>query len=61
MGLGAEGIHKEVGQAYCEYLESRLDQLTSAMTSLTERLAGKCTGHKMEYEEELVHNVLAIF
>ena len=30
------------------------------MTSLTERLAGKDTRQDMEYEEKLVHNVLAI-
>ena len=30
------------------------------MTSLTERLMGKGTGQVMEYEEELVHNVLAV-
>ena len=28
------------------------------MTSLTKRLTGKGTGQAMEYEEELVHNVL---
>ena len=28
------------------------------MTNLTERLAGKGTRQAMEYEEELVHNVL---
>ena len=38
---------------------SRLDQLTLAMTSLTERLAGEGTRQSMEYEES-VHNVPAI-
>ena len=28
------------------------------MTSLTKRLMGKGTGQAIEYEEELVHNVL---
>ena len=28
------------------------------MTSLTKRLTGKVTGQAMEYEEELVHNVM---
>ena len=30
------------------------------MTSLTKRLVGKGTGYNMEYEEEPVHNVLAV-
>ena len=30
------------------------------MTSLTERLVGDGTRQDMEYEEELVHNALAI-
>ena len=49
---------KEVELVHCKCLESRLDQLTSAMTSLTERLMGKSIGQVMEYKEELVHNVL---
>ena len=49
---------KEVELVHCKHLESRLDQLTLAMTSLTERLTGEGTRQAMEYEEELVHNVL---
>ena len=48
---------EEVELAHHKCLESRLDQLTSAMTRLTERLTGEGTGQVMEYEEELVHNV----
>ena len=48
---------EEVKSVHCKRLESSLDQLTSAMTSLTERLAGESTGQAMEYEEESVHNV----
>ena len=48
---------KEVELVHRKRLESRLDQLTSAMTSLTKRLTGKGTGQAMEYEEELVHSV----
>ena len=48
---------KEVELAHHKHLESRLEQLTSAMTSLTERLTGEGTGQAMEYEEESVHNV----
>ena len=57
LGLGAEGTPEEVELAHCKRLESRLDQLTSAMTSLTERLTGECTRQAMEYEEESMHNV----
>ena len=48
---------EEVELVHRKLLESRLDQLTSAMTSLTERLTGKGTGQVMEYEEESVHNM----
>ena len=49
---------EEVELAYCNRLESRLDQLTLAITSLTKRLMGYGTGQAMEHEEESVHNVL---
>ena len=49
LGLGAEGTPKEVELVHCKCLESRLDQLTSAMTSLTKRLMGKGTRQAMEY------------
>ena len=55
--MGAEGTPQEVELAHHKCLESRLDQLTLVITSLTERLMGKGTGQAMEYEEELVHNV----
>ena len=48
---------KEVELVHCKHFESRLDQLTLAMTSLTKRLMGKGTGQAMEYKEESVHNV----
>ena len=48
---------KEVELVHRKHLESRLDQLTLAMTSLTKRLMGKGTGQVMEFEEESVHNV----
>ena len=48
---------EEVELVHCKHLESRLDQLTLAMTSLTKRLMGKDTGHALKYEEESVHNV----
>ena len=60
MGLGAKGTLEEVKKAHCKCLESRLDKLTSAMTSLTERPVGKGTGQDMKYEEELVHNAPTI-
>ena len=41
-------------------LESRLDQLTSAITILTNMLVSKDKGQDMEYEVELVHFVLAV-
>ena len=56
--MGAEGTPEEVELAHRKHLKSRLDQLTSVMTSLTKRLTGEGTGQAMEYEEELVHNVL---
>ena len=52
-----EGTPEEVELAHNKHLESRLDQLTLAMTSLTKRLIGKGTGQAMEYKEESVHNV----
>ena len=55
--MGVEGTPKEVELAHRKCLESRLDQLTSVMTSLTERLKGEGTGQAMKYEEESVHNV----
>ena len=48
---------KEVKLAHCKHLESKLDQLTLAMTSLTKWLMGKGTGQKMEYKYESVHNM----
>ena len=48
---------EEVELVHYKCLESRLDQLTLAMTSLTKRLTGKGTGQAMEYKEESVHNV----
>ena len=48
---------KEVELTYCKCLESRLDQLTLPMTSLTERLTREGTRQAMEYKEELVYNV----
>ena len=55
-----ERMPEEVKLVHCKCLESRLDQLTLEMTSLTERLAGKGTRQAIEYEEESVHNVLPI-
>ena len=55
--LGAEEMPKEVELVYRKHLESKLDQLTSVMTSLTKRLTGKGTGQGMEYKEELVRNM----
>ena len=52
-----EGTPKEVELAHHKHLEPMLDQLTSAMTSLTERIMGKGTRQAMEYKEESVHNV----
>ena len=49
---------KEVKLVHHKRLKSRLDQLTSAMTSLTKRLMGKGAGQAIEYKEESVHNVL---
>ena len=36
-----KGIPKEVEQVHCKHLESKLDQLTLAMTNLAERLVGE--------------------
>ena len=49
---------KEVELAHHKHLKSRLDQLTSAVTSLTKRLKGEGFGQAMDYEEKLVHNML---
>ena len=57
LGLGAEGTPEEVELVHYKHLESRLDQLTLAMASLTKRLTGKGTGQAMEFEES-VRNVL---
>ena len=51
-------MDKEVELAHRKHLESRLDQLALAMTSLTKRLTGEGTRQAMEYKEDLVHNVL---
>ena len=59
LGLGVERIPKEVEWAYRKKLEFGLDQLTLLITSLTERLVGKTTGHDIEYEDELMHNAPA--
>ena len=56
--MGGEGMLKEVELGNRKHPESRLDQLTSEMTNLIERLTGKAIGQAMEYEEESVHNVL---
>ena len=48
---------KEIELVHHKCLESRLVQLTLAITSLTKRLTGKGTGQAMEYDEELVHNM----
>ena len=48
---------EEVELAHHKRLESKVDQLTSAMTSLTERLMGKGTRQAMTYKEESVHNI----
>ena len=58
LGLGVEGMPEGVEIVHHKCLKSRLDQLTSAMTSLTKRLMGEDTGQAMEYEEESIHNVL---
>ena len=55
-----EGTPEKIKLTQCNCLESRLDYLTSAMTSLTERPAGKGSGQAMEYEEQLVHNIPAV-
>ena len=49
---------KEIELAHHKCLKTRLDQLTSAMTSLIKRLMGKGAGQAIEYKEESVHNVL---
>ena len=49
---------KEVELAHHKCLESRLDHLTSVMNSLTKMLMGQGTGQAIEYEAELIHNVL---
>ena len=46
-----EGIPKEVKLMHHKHLESRLDQLTLAITSLTKRLVDEGTRQAMEYEE----------
>ena len=48
---------EEVELVHCKRLESRLDQLTSAMTSLTERLTGEGTRQVMEHNKESVYNM----
>ena len=50
--MGAEEIPEEDELVHCRCLESRLDKLASAMTSLTKRLAGEGTRQDMEYKEE---------
>ena len=49
--MGPECMPEEVKQVHHKYPESRLGQLTLAMTSLTERLVGEGMGHDIEYEE----------
>ena len=36
-----------------------MDLLTLVITSLTERLVGEGIGQDLEYEKDLLHNVLA--
>ena len=48
---------EEVKLVHHKCLESRLYQLTLAMTSLTERLMAEGTRQAMEYKEKLVHNM----
>ena len=50
--------HK-VKQVPCKCLDSRSDQLTSVMTSLTEKLVGEGIGQYMGYKEYSMHNSLA--
>ena len=54
--LGVIGTPKEVEWMHYKCLESRLNQLTSAISSLSKRLAGKDIEKDMEYEEKLVHH-----
>ena len=49
MKLGVEGMPKEVEWALHKRIESKLDQLTSGMASLTKRLAGKRIEQYIEY------------
>ena len=44
----------------CEYLGSKLDQLTLGISSLTESLVGKRMGQDIEYDEESVDNAPAV-
>ena len=60
LGLGLEDTPKEVEKMHCKHLESRLDQLTLAMTSLMERLKSNGIGWDIEYKEELVHHMLVL-
>ena len=51
---------KEVEWARCKYLESRLDWLTLAMISPTQRLPGKGIELNIEYKKQLVHYASAV-
>ena len=55
--MGAEGTPEDIELVHHKCLESKLDQLTLVIASLTKRLTGEGTGQVMEYEEESVHNM----
>ena len=54
-----EATPKEVEQVHGKHFEFRQDQLTSAITSLIERLPSEGTRQDTKYKEELMHNMLA--
>ena len=56
--LGKEGMPEEVEHVHHKCPKSRLDHLTSVVTSLTKRLVGKGMGQDMESEGDSVHNAL---
>ena len=49
---------EDVKQALCKCLKSCLNQLTSAMTILMAKLAGKDMGQAIEYRDKSTYNVL---
>ena len=58
--LGVEGMHEEVNQMHYKHLEAWLGKVFLAMTSLIERLADQGMGQVIEYEKELMQNMLIL-